>query len=110
MSPHTDGHHHSAPENWPFEDAPNTTVFTTKRIAAGETEVTGVSHDEDGDWQFLDGGPTEDEDAIIACLQCMYERAPHIGEVANLPLNQMAWLDEDGTWQFYECPPDPDDE
>jgi hypothetical protein len=52
--------------DWPFVDGvPDQGVFTTKQIMAGELSITGIVHDRDGDWQFLDGDSATPEVAAV---------------------------------------------
>jgi hypothetical protein len=84
---------------WPFGAVPpDRIVFTTARIVAGETTVTGVVHDHDGDWQFLDGEPTTVEDGAVVHLQHVVSAHPHVAEVADLQPGERAWRRPDGSW------------
>jgi hypothetical protein len=52
--------------DWPFVDGvPDQGVFTTKQIMARELPITGIVHDRDGDWQFLDGDSATPEEAAV---------------------------------------------
>src|SRR4051812_23405324 len=75
----------------PFEDAPNVLVVTQKSILQHGRPILYVSHDEDdGGWQFLDGGPIRTEDGMVVSLKFMLIRDPSIALVADLPMGWSA--------------------
>lgn len=79
------------PADWPFTDAENLAVFTLKRIVRGESPILRVTHDEDdGGWQFLDGGEIAVEEASLVSLRQMTRIDPSILELADLPLGWVA--------------------
>ena len=80
-----------APHPWPFEDVPDTAAFTTRRIAFDGADILGVSHDEDGSWQFLDGGSTTDKDIALVHLAHLVGAHTDAAELADLPLGWQAW-------------------
>ena len=80
-----------APHPWPFEDAPNTAVFTTRRIAFDGADVLGVAHGEDGSWQFLDGGSTTKEDVALVHMAHVVGAHNDVAELADLPAGWQAW-------------------
>ncbi len=86
-----------APDPWPFADAPETLVFTTGRIALDGAAVTGVAHDVDGSWQFLDGGSVTRADIELVHLAHVIGAHPGLAEVMDLAPGQEAWL-TDGHW------------
>jgi hypothetical protein len=78
-------------DDWPFADPENLAVFTLKRIVRGESPILRVCHDEDdGGWQFLDGGDVAIEEASLVCLRSITEIDPSILELADLPLGWVA--------------------
>ena len=105
-------HKHNFPEEeWPFEEAINHVSYTTKFVAHENFPILLITHDEDGDWQFLCGTTNEQEDAVVACLGCLYERHPFIKEFANLPKGYLAWRDsEEEAWQIEEQEQEPESE
>ena len=87
------GHTHQfAPRSWPFGDASNTVAFTNHRVLREGHPVLLVSHDHDGDWQFLCGGEDPGE-CLIVCLGCAFENDRTVGLVADLPIGWRAWRD-----------------
>jgi hypothetical protein len=79
------------PADWPFADPENLAVFTLKRIVRGESPILRVTHDEDdGGWQFLDGGDVAVEETSLVSLRQMTRIDPGILELADLPLGWIA--------------------
>ncbi len=79
------------PTDWPFSDPENLAVVTLKRIIRGESPILRVTHDEDdGGWQFLDGGEVAVEEASLVSLRQMARLDPSILELADLPLGWVA--------------------
>ena len=73
-------------DRFDFKDPPNTAAFICRHVAAGDP-VLYVSHDEDGDWQFL-CGRTHDADAgespLLVCLADAVRRDPGLNSLASL--------------------------
>ncbi len=76
--------------DWPFADAKNTCVITTRQILSDGLPLLLVAHDEDGDWQFLCGTTNEADDGCVAALGCMVDLHPAVAELADLPLGWIA--------------------
>jgi hypothetical protein len=74
----------TADTSWPFHEGKNRAVFTTKPVLDGHP-ILLVSHDREGDWQFLCGTTNRAEDAKIVSLGCIFERDGTLAEVAGLP-------------------------
>lgn len=90
-------------DKWPFADAENTAAFTLNQIADGEKPILYVVHDEDGDWQFLDGGAASEEDAAVVSLKNIAELDPSIKQLADLPVGWKAERTSvDQPWQRSE--------
>jgi hypothetical protein len=85
--------------DWPFSEGIEGRAFTTKRIASGQTGVLAVYHDLDGDWQFIDEGPTERDDIEFVHLGHFVGQHPDVAEVASLKRGWRAVRDSgSGTW------------
>ena len=87
--------------SWPFADAPNVAVFTSKKILTGDDWIYYVSHDEDdGAWQFHPkSGPAAESDASVAGLKTILDLDPTVAEVADLPLGWCAWRErQESPW------------
>ena len=44
-----------------------------------------VYHDHDGEWQFLHGDVTDEDECIVICMGCAFERTPTLADLAALP-------------------------
>jgi hypothetical protein len=76
--------------SWPFHEGRNRAAFTTKPVLEENLPVLLVSHDGDGDWQFLCGTTNQPKDGRIVSLECIFERDHTLAEVADLPEGWMA--------------------
>lgn len=73
-------------EKWPFEDPPNVGVFTQRTILEEGHPILLVVHDEeDGGWQFLDGGPVRMDSALLVLLKNILRHDPSLAGLADLP-------------------------
>lgn len=104
-------HPHSFPDaDWPFSEPDNRAVFTTTRVLHEGYPVLLVSHDEDGDWQFLCGTTNDTVHAAVVCLGCAYEQDRSVGLLADMPLGWQARRDAvDSPWERSPSEPDPDE-
>lgn len=104
-------HRHSFPQSeWPFSTPTNTVAFTTVVVLREGHPVLLVSHDHDGDWQFLCGTTNDIANCLIVCLSCAYQRDTSVGELADLPIGWQAWRDSvDAPWERSPSEPDPDE-
>lgn len=89
------------PADWPFRDEPvNRVTFASAGFIRDGEPVRVVYHDHDGDWQVLHADIADDEECLIVCLGCAWQREPAIGELADLPPGWRAWRSGGGTaWQ-----------
>jgi hypothetical protein len=79
-------HSHGFPEtDWPFPDPMNMAAFASVQVIRQDAPVLLVYHDHDGDWQFLHGDVTEEDEGLVICLGCAYQRTPAIAELASMP-------------------------
>lgn len=73
-------------KDWPFKEARNTLVFTTKYVVKEQRPVIYVSHDEDdGAWQFHSNDEASEDDATIITLEEMVSIDPSITTLHDLP-------------------------
>lgn len=79
--------------SWPFKDAENTAVFTSKKIIGGNDWIQYVAHDaDDGAWQFHPcGGSTPEHDAAVVSLKSIVALDNSLLGLADLPLGWHAW-------------------
>ena len=78
---------------WPFEEPTNGLAYTTRRVIKDEYPILFVSHDNDGDWQFLCGTTNDSADGCIICLGCIYQRDKSLSLLADLPIGWQACRD-----------------
>ncbi len=84
--------------SWPFHEGRNRACFTTRRVLDG-LPILLVSHDHDGDWQFLCGTTNETKDGALVNLGGMLTRDGTLSGVADLPEGfKAARLEIGGTW------------
>lgn len=97
--------------NWPFNDPINATTYCTAKVAREHFPVLQVSHDWDGDWQFLDATTEQPEECVILCFGCVFEKDPTLSQIADLPVGWSAWRSSVGApWAREENPPNDEDE
>ncbi|ANE46541.1 hypothetical protein SY83_09905 [Paenibacillus swuensis] len=66
--------------------------MTSIKIMDSVSPILYVSHEEDdGMWQFLDGGEVSEEDARILGLKEVIDIDPSLVQLANLPIGWIAW-------------------
>ncbi|MGD1944362.1 MAG: hypothetical protein ACFB0G_23950 [Leptolyngbyaceae cyanobacterium] len=77
--------------DWPFDSPENCAVITLAQIMEGSTPILYVTRDEDdGGWQFLDGGNVTEENAMVVSLRRIADYDPTIKQLANLPVGWYA--------------------
>lgn len=88
---------------WPFSDAVNTATYCTSKVAHLRFPVLQVSHDCDGDWQFLDATTETPSECVLLCLGCIYERDATLAEISDLPRGWGAYRSAVGApWERWE--------
>lgn len=84
---------------FPFRDKPNTAVFTCVHVLNQERPILHVTHDEDGDWQFLCGASHGVDEARVIALVEAYELDPSVGTLAHMGYGHIAdRTDADSNW------------
>ncbi|MBC7864095.1 MAG: DUF4262 domain-containing protein [Bacteroidia bacterium] len=78
-----------------FREEKNLAVFTTKQHLELNSPIVRVTHDEDGDWQFLTSDYTE-EDARVVGLEEMIKRDKTLNEVFDLDYGESAERESNG--------------
>jgi hypothetical protein len=85
MDAMSDTHRHA--DRFDFALPRNTAVFVCERIKKG-APVLHVSHDSDGEWQFLCGGDQhaegQSDGPSVACLECVAADDPTLNELSDL--------------------------
>ena len=100
-------HSHSFDGKWPFLDAENTAVFCCEHVFSDASPILYVTHDHDGDWQFLCGGHHSEAKPRIVCLGCMIEKDPSVWTLAEMPIGWGADRTEVGAPWNIEANPEP---
>ena len=95
---------------WAFPDRPDTTAFTTKRVAVEVAAIVFVFHDRDGTWQFIDSEPWVRADVVVSHLGHLIDQDPTLVDLADLPIGSEASRDgPDAPWTRRPMPPAEDD-
>jgi hypothetical protein len=85
---------------WPFHAGKNRAVFTTRPVLEGRQPVVWVTHDQQGDWQFLCGTTNRTEDSRLASLSTVVANNPTLLELVDLPVGWQAIRESpDRPWQ-----------
>jgi len=90
-----------ADDEWPFDQARSCAVITLRSIAFGGEAILYVSHDaDDHGWQFLDGRPVNEGEAMVVALEEIAEMDPSVMGVAGLPPGWFAVRESvDSSWR-----------
>ncbi|QDT13501.1 DUF4262 domain-containing protein [Stieleria marina] len=75
---------------WQFKEAKNLGVLTTIRVVEAGEPVLLVTHDEDGDWQFLCGTTNDPKQGRLVGLDAIVDQHPSVVELADLPMGWRA--------------------
>jgi hypothetical protein len=85
---------------WPFHEGKNRLVFTTRPVMERGMPVVLVTHNDDGDWQFLCGTTNDTADWLLVLLKNVAEKSPSIKELVDLPRGWQAIRESpDRPWQ-----------
>jgi hypothetical protein len=99
---------------WRFADSPETGVFTTRQAYLEGEPLGLVSHDVEGDWQFLhdedegeDGELRDEDDLMFVPLREIVARFPEVEQLADLPVGWVASREARGRpWVREPQPPE----
>jgi len=79
-------------DGWPWDQTPDTAVFTKREIVENGAPILHVSHDlDDHGWQFLGLEDAKLDNAVLVCLHSIPELDPSVIELANLLPGWHAW-------------------
>jgi hypothetical protein len=84
-----------------FPDALDTAVYTTVHVVSENSLITLISHELDGDWQFMGAEPIEDYTKIakIVALGQIIKKDKSVLKVADLPRGHQATrLNKNDDW------------
>jgi hypothetical protein len=97
--------------DWKFPDPPDTSAYLSKTVHEKEEPVTYVSHDADGDWQFLGDLMSDGGGPVLSCLHHPIDDDPTLKELFDLPFGWCASREKPGSsWQRFGRPPEEDGE
>ena len=85
MSAITEHSHAFLPSSWPFDSSESTATFTTMRLWQQELPILRVFRCANGDWQFFNGDVADDDEGLMVCFGCVFERDASIGILGTLP-------------------------
>ena len=95
----------SSLSHWKFSDSPHTSSYLSQTVHDKEEAVTYISHDENGDWQFLGDRMAEGGGPVISCLHHPIDNDRTLEELHDLPLNWYATRENPSApWQRFEHP------
>ena len=84
-----------------FKDAPNTRCFTCCHILDANKPILYVSHDEDGEWQFLCGKKHVPEEARLVALSEIISRQKNVIDLSDLKYGEYAEA-QNGKWIIHK--------
>ncbi len=97
----------SSLSRWKFPDPPHTSAYLSQTVQDKDEPVTYVSHDLDGDWQFLGDRMSDGGGPVLSCLHHPIDSDNSLEELHDLPLNWYATRDTTTSpWRRFEHPPD----
>lgn len=100
----------SSLSRWKFPAGPHTTSYLSRTVHDKEESITYVSHDFDGDWQFLGDKMSDGGGPVLTCLHHPIDDDPSLEELHDLPLGWYAVRDKPGEpWQRFQKEPEEED-
>ena len=96
----------SSLSRWKFQDRPHIGVYLSQTVNDGLEAVTYVSHDADGDWQFLGDKMSDGGGPVLSCFHHPIDADRTLEELHDLPSNWYAVRENVGApWERFEHPP-----
>jgi hypothetical protein len=101
----------SSLSRWKFPDDPHTSSYLSKTVYEKQERVTYVSHDINGDWQFLGDLMSDGGGPILSCLHHPIDDDPTLKQLFDLPIGWYAQRDTvDSQWERFKRPPEDDED
>jgi Domain of unknown function (DUF4262) len=95
----------SSLSRWKFPDSPHTSSYLSQSVQDEAEPVTYVSHDADGDWQFLGDKMSEGGGPVLSCLHHPIDNDRTLEELHDLPPGWYATRERLGSpWERFEHP------
>jgi hypothetical protein len=77
-------------------------AIVTGAVHRNESPTLLVLHEEDGAWQFLDGGPVSEDDALVLHVEHVFDEHPDLLHLVDLPKGWAAERDSvTDEWRRY---------
>ena len=73
-----------------FREPKNLAVFTNRHYLDSDRPICYITHDREGDWQFLTNDDFTDEDARIVCLENIIKKDPTLNDIFDLNYGEFA--------------------
>jgi hypothetical protein len=90
---------------WKFPDGPHTSSFLSETVSNKDEPITYVSHDHDGDWQFLGDSMSNGGGPVLSCLHHAIDDDRTLEELHDLPPGWYAVRSKPGDpWQRLKHP------
>jgi hypothetical protein len=82
-------------------------AYLTDAVHRDELPILLVIHEEDGDWQFLDGGDVDNVEAVAVHIEHVFEKHPDLRLLTDLPKGWAAERNSTaGAWRRYPWQPE----
>ena len=78
--------HTHTPDQWLFRDSDDTAVYCCNHVFDRSHPIRFVTHERDGDWQFLCGEANDHDTPHVVCFGCITARDASLFQLADLPL------------------------
>ncbi len=70
--------------DWPFNEGPHTGAYLSKTVHEGTEPIVFVSHDPDGDWQFLGDSMSDGGGPVVSCFHHPVDADASLKDLADL--------------------------
>ena len=67
---------------------PNQSAITTNYVMEQNHDITYVSYDEEGDWQFMSDDPFDEENAMVVSIKQILEKDKTLLTLPNIRKNE----------------------
>jgi hypothetical protein len=84
----------SSPDEWPFDQEPETAALTTRQVLEKREPIRQVVHySDDHSWAFTHGTSDEKDDYRIVHMSHLFKLDKSLRSIADLPPGWSAWRD-----------------
>ena len=100
----------SSLSRWKFPDPPHASAYLSQTVHDLEEPVTYVSHDANGDWQFLGDKMSDGGGPVLSCLHHPIDADSTLADLSDLPAGWYATRELPGEpWGRCQHPPEEDE-